>query len=184
VAELGEVLGDLAARLDARKIPYMVIGGLANAVWGVPRATVDIDITVVLDLGEIEALLAQLAPQYLARSSRPKELAEETHVLPLRHAGGTQVDLILAMLPFEHEAVSRAVAVEIGGTSVRFCTAEDLVLLKIVSERERDLADVEALLRRRRTEIDRSYLDPRIHELATLLMRPDLERRYLDLLKG
>jgi len=184
VAELGEVLGDLAARLDARKIPYMVIGGLANAVWGVPRATVDIDITVVLDLGKIEALLAELAPQYQARSSRPTELAKETHVLPLRHAGGTQVDLILAMLPFEEEAVGRAVIVGVGGVPVRFCTAEDLVLLKIVSERERDLADVEALLRRRRTEIDRSYLDPRVHELATLLMRPELERRYLDLLTG
>ena len=34
--------------LEGGGIPYMVIGGLANAVWGEPRATLDIDITVWL----------------------------------------------------------------------------------------------------------------------------------------
>jgi len=37
-----ETLVALARRLDEHQIPYMIIGGLANAVWGEPRATLDI----------------------------------------------------------------------------------------------------------------------------------------------
>ena len=38
-------LTDLARLLDRLEVPYMIIGGMANAVWGEPRATVDIDAT-------------------------------------------------------------------------------------------------------------------------------------------
>jgi len=40
-----------------------------------------------------------------------------------------------------------------------------------------------ALLGRRRKEIDWSYLGLRVHELGTLLARPDLERLYLDVVE-
>lgn len=181
--ELAHVLADLASRLEAREVPYMVIGGMANAVWGVPRATVDIDVTVILEPKGVPHLVKALAPSYRPRTSHPEKFAADTRVLPLRHVDDIEVDLVLAMLPFEEEAVRHAVAVDIAGTAVRFCTAEDLVLLKIVSQRDRDRKDVEALLRRRRGRIDRSYLDPRIHELATLLERPELERRYVEALE-
>ncbi len=36
-------LRDISALLNNQKIDYMVIGGLANAKWGNPRATLDID---------------------------------------------------------------------------------------------------------------------------------------------
>jgi len=39
-------LSDITALFDRHEISYMVIGGLANARWGRPRATLDIDITV------------------------------------------------------------------------------------------------------------------------------------------
>ena len=34
----------IVERLLAVQIPYTVIGGMANAVWGEPRATLNIDI--------------------------------------------------------------------------------------------------------------------------------------------
>ena len=39
--------------------------------------------------------------------------------------------------------------------------------------------DVAELLKRRRDTLDRDYLDPRVHELAVLLDRPDIDERYL-----
>jgi predicted nucleotidyltransferase len=162
----------------------MVIGGLANAVWGSPRSTVDIDVTIVLGTDRVEALLASLGPAYGSRTADPESFVTRTRVLPLRHSSGVQVDLIFALLPFEEEAVRRAVAVEIAGVPVRFCTPEDLVLHKVVSERDRDRQDVEAILRQRKATLDRRYLDPRIHELATLLERPDMEAWYLELVES
>jgi len=184
VADLETVLIDLAQRLDTAGVAYMVIGGLANAVWGSPRNTIDIDLTIVLDPGLANALLESLGPAYGSRTADPESFATRTRVLPLRHSSGVQIDLIFALLLFEEEAVRRAVAVEIAGVPVRFCTPEDLVLHKIVSERNRDRQDVEEILRRRRETLDRDYLDPRVHELATLLERPDMESWYLELMTG
>jgi hypothetical protein len=46
MTKLQAALLDLAAFLDERRLPYMVIGGFANLHWGVERFTRDIDITV------------------------------------------------------------------------------------------------------------------------------------------
>jgi hypothetical protein len=68
--------------------------------------------------------------------------------------------------------------VPVEGGSVRFCTAEDLVLMKIISSRERDLADARAIVLRRLDSLDLGYLEPRVAELAALLARDDIKRRW------
>jgi len=40
---------EVATALESLKIDYMVVGGIANAVWGEPRATIDVDVTVVVE---------------------------------------------------------------------------------------------------------------------------------------
>lgn len=184
MADLETVLADLARRLEEVGIPYMVVGGMANAVWGSPRSTVDLDVTVLLDPAAAPSVVQSLGAAYTSRVGDAEGFAVETRVLPLRHVGGVQIDVIFALLPFEEEAIRRSVSIDVQGTPVRFCTPEDLVLHKIVSERDRDRKDVEEILRRRMATLDRSYLDPRVHELATLLDRPGIERWYLKLLDG
>ncbi len=44
--KLEDALKDIQNFLKARGVPYMIIGGIGNLVWGEPRMTVDIDITV------------------------------------------------------------------------------------------------------------------------------------------
>ncbi len=65
-----------------------------------------------------------------------------------------------------------------GGVTIRFCTAEDLVLMKIISERPKDRDDVRQILSRQGDALDHAYLKPRVHELATLLERPEIEALY------
>ncbi len=178
LVDLQGVLADLAQRLGEGGTPYMVIGGMANAVWGHPRSTIDLDLTVLLDPSAAATLVESLGASYSCRVSNPEEFVAETRVLPLRHFGGVQIDLIFALLPFEEEAIARGVSIDVQGILVRFCTPEDLVLHKIVSTRERDRNDVREILRRRRDSLDRSYLDPRVHELAVLLERPEVEAEY------
>ncbi len=176
--DLEGVLADLAQRLGEGGTPYMVIGGMANAVWGYPRSTIDLDLTVLLDPSAALTLIESLGAPYSCRVSDPEGFVAETRVLPLRHSGGVQIDLIFALLPFEEEAIARAVSIDVQGIPVHFCTPEDLVLHKIVSTRERDRKDVLEILRRRRDSLDRSYLDPRVQELAVLLERPEMEAEY------
>lgn len=57
--DLLEELVTLIDALESRRIEYAVCGGLAMAIWGLPRATVDIDLLVEPgSLGAIEEVAA------------------------------------------------------------------------------------------------------------------------------
>ncbi len=65
------------------------------------------------------------------------------------------------------------------GIPIRFCTPEDLILHKIISERPKDLEDIRGVLAAQRGKLDLLYLEPRIRELADLLGRPAILEEYL-----
>lgn len=173
-----EALLSLARRFEQHQVAYMIIGGIANAVWGEPRATLDIDVTITADTLDAPRIAAQLESEFRVLVSDPAAFAEETRVLPLESRAGVRVDLIFGLLPFEREAVARARSVAVAGGQIRFCTPEDLILLKIISRREKDQADVQGVLRRRFTELDLDYLEPRIEELSELLSRPEIWQNW------
>ena len=52
--------------------------------------------------------------------------------------------------------------------------------MKIISERPRDVADAEALVRRCTRDLDRDYLEQRISELATALERSEIVARWRE----
>ena len=63
MTSLERALVRLALTLSANGIPYMIIGGMANVVWGQPRATLDIDATVWVadeEIGQTVSLLAKV----------------------------------------------------------------------------------------------------------------------------
>jgi hypothetical protein len=152
----------------------MIIGDVANAVWGEPCATLDIDVTVWVAKEDMSYIVSQLASLYEARVSDPAGFVEETHVLPLDSEDGVPIDVVFGTLPFEQQAIARSVEVPVAGTPVRFCTPEDLILHKIVSGRERDLQDVRGIVLRRLKVLDLAYLEPRIRELSDALEGPEL----------
>ena len=171
-------LSDLSSVLRHQNVPYMVIGGLANAIWGHPRATLDIDVTVWVIDDQIKKLLSILEEIYVFMVEKPIDFISKTRVLPIKNNENLRIDIIFGALPFEKDALDRAVEVEIGDTSIKFCTAEDLILLKIISERSKDLEDVRSLLRYQRDNLDYTYLEPRIMELSDLLDRPGISQKW------
>ncbi|MBN2346972.1 MAG: nucleotidyltransferase [Candidatus Aminicenantes bacterium] len=164
--------------LQRQKIPYMVIGGMANAVWGEPRATLDIDITIWIEDAKISKLTRSLAPVFKLLPENPSEFISKTRVLPIATQASTRIDLLLGMLPFEETAISRAIEINIQGIPVRFCTAEDLILHKIISDRDKDLHDAEKIVARQKNKLDMDYLEPRIEELAGVLEKPAILKQW------
>ena len=175
---LEEALAALHLAFEQVAIPYMVIGGLANAQWGVPRATLDVDVSVWVEeeglVSTVDGLCARFRP--LARD--PAALVRQARVLPV-DVGGVRADIIFALLPYEREAIRRAVPRPAGGCPVRFCTAEDLILHKVVSDRDKDRDDVRGIFAAQRGKLDTDYLEPRLRELAGLLGRPAIWEEYL-----
>ena len=179
IKPLEKALLEIAALLDENAIPYMVIGGMANAKWGRPRTTLDIDITAWIQEHEIKAVISIFEKKsYMFRVSNPLDFTKETRVLPLKTPGNQSIDMIFGAMPYERLAIERAVKVKIGEGFVNFCTAEDLILLKIISDRPQDLEDVKGILKFQKHELDYAYLDPRIMELATLLEKPEIMHNW------
>lgn len=171
-------LQDITAILDENHIEYMIIGGLANAKWGYPRSTLDIDITIWISDDKIKNFISLLANKYTLLVENPLEFISETRVLPINGPKNQRIDLIFGSLPFEKSAIDRAVKIQIGKTAVNFCTAEDLILSKIISDRPKDLEDARGILKFQKGTLDYDYLEPRITELANLLEKPDIKQQW------
>ncbi|MDE2993658.1 MAG: hypothetical protein OXU67_07220, partial [Chloroflexota bacterium] len=90
---LEAALAGVARLLDGLRVPYMVIGGFAVTVWGQPRYTADLDLTIhclVPERDLIEGLLDSLTPLV----ADPLQFVRERRVLPARTADGTAVDIV------------------------------------------------------------------------------------------
>lgn len=160
--------------LDERGIPYMLIGGIANLVWGQPRATLDVDASVLVDESKWPDLIKELSSVFRIVPKHPLAFLRKTHVLPLDTLDGVRIDLIWAQLPYEHKAIARATVEQVLGARVRVCQPEDLIILKIASERLKDREDVRAIIQQQAGRLDRRYLAQAVRQLAHALGQPEL----------
>jgi hypothetical protein len=153
------LLAKLARTLDQAEIPYMVIGGQAVLIHGEPRLTRDIDITLGVDSSHLKNVLAAISAVSLIPAVKDVELfVRKTNVLPITDTeSNIRVDLIFSFTPYESEAIRRAVSVVFDDAPVRFASAEDLIIHKLVAGRPRDLEDVTGILARK-PSLDEAYL--------------------------
>jgi Nucleotidyl transferase of unknown function (DUF2204) len=171
-ADVPAALADLAAAFAALGVRWYVFGAQAVIAAGVPRLTADIDVTVELPRGGPRALIAALARAGIAL--RPvgdvATFIAETRVIPAIHAASQlPIDVVLAGPGLEEDMLARALRRPVGGTDVPFVDTADLIALKILAGRDKDLEDVRALGRAglpgRSLEIARQ----RVAELGALI---------------
>ena len=170
-----EPLADLGRWLDATGIQAVIVGGVAASFLGRPRFTQDIDALAILSEQEWEvALAAAPAHGLVPRIERPLEFARRTRVLLLRHTQSSiDVDVILGGLPFEHSTVEQGRAHMVSGVSVRLPRVEDLLVMKAVAHRPRDIQDIEGLLDAH-PEADVDFVRERVREFAAATAMSDL----------
>ncbi|MBI3391756.1 MAG: hypothetical protein HY039_01065 [Nitrospirae bacterium] len=147
-----EILAKLGKSLRDHRVPYMIIGGQAVLIYGEPRLTRDIDVTLGLEPSrahEVLSLVRELSLRPLPEN--PSAFVQETMVLPtLDDITGIRVDFIFSFTPYEREAIGRGRIVKIGGQEVCFASPEDLVIHKVFAGRPRDLEDVRSILLKNR----------------------------------
>ncbi len=169
--DVSRALADLARAFDALGRRWYVFGAQAVAAAGVPRFTADIDVTVEATPRELNALLSALA----TRGFTPRDVGglrafvTATRVVPVAHRSGFPVDVVLAGPGLEEEMLARARTRRIGRLQIPFIDTADLVVLKVLAGRGKDLEDVRALLRVGPPELRASVARARLATLAAVL---------------
>lgn len=142
------LLVKLAKELNRNKIDYMVIGGQAVLIYGEPRMTRDIDITLGLsvdNLNEVLKIVEKLNLKPLVNDI--EKFVKDTYVLPLIDENSKiRVDFIFSWTMYERKAMKKVNEIKVGRTKVRFASLEDVIIQKIVSGRERDIEDIKSIL--------------------------------------
>ena len=178
MSTLTPLLGPLAALqslLDIYPDRSIIIGGIASSLLGQPRLTADLDALILLSNEEIPELFENAVKKGLeTRIAEAEEFAKRHRIVLLRHTKSeTNIDISLGLLPFEQEAISHSHTQEVGGIVINLPTPEDLIVMKSVAHRPKDLLDIQGIIQSHRN-LDRDYIQNWVQQFADLLERPEL----------
>lgn len=174
-----ELLADIAERLDAAGIPYMVVGSIAGSFHGEPRTTVDIDVVIDPTAEALQRFVASLPRSafYVDENAASEAFGRRTSFNVIDHGSGGKVDLLIRRdRPFSRTEFARRLNATVLGRDVPIATAEDTIIAKlewaVAGESERQLRDVARILAVSGDSLDRAYL-------AQWLTQLDLEAAFL-----
>ncbi len=153
---------NLFKALRTHDIDYLLIGGLAVNLHGVPRMTMDVDLMIALDADNITKLelcmkVLGLKPSVpvkladLADANKRETLFREKHLIALSLIGDKPeiptVDIVIHHPLDFKKAYLNKVERDVSGTSVMLASIEDMITLKKAAGRAQDLADIAHLER-------------------------------------
>jgi hypothetical protein len=154
--------------LEAAGVDFLVIGGVAVVVLAEPRTTADVDVVVYGGAEAVERVLrAARRARFEFDPTEELESLNTTGTVRVR-AGGFQLDVIAASLPFEDEALRRSQPIEIFGRTLPFPTAEDLLVFKLAAGRDKDMLDASGIARAHLETLDVPYVRHALAGLADL----------------
>jgi hypothetical protein len=136
--------GDVFERLEAERVRYVVVGGMAVALHGHARPTRDLDIVVGRAPAESRRATAALVSLgFVPALPLPLELLT---VQRFTDRARREVDAFARFrLPFE-ELWAASAHLDAAGRPARVCSLEHLIRMKRLDGRPHDVQDVAALL--------------------------------------
>jgi len=172
----------IARELSNAGLPYMIIGGQAVLLYGSPRLTRDIDLTLGVSIDEMKKVLETAA--HMDLDIIPKDIEafiKRTFVLPSRDkATGIRIDLIFSFTPYEKQAIARARPILFDETPVMFASMEDVIIHKIFAGRPRDLEDAVAILARNPV-VNGDYIRKWLKEFDRTMETTDFSGKFAEL---
>lgn len=143
-------LADVFERLD---VTYVVIGGVAVRAYAIPRPTYDVDFTLAAPRERLPEIFAAVEEkQFTVPDAYRTGWVDVVAELPLvkfrfyLKDRGVDADIFLAETPFQKEMLTRRQLVETPDGRLWLASPEDIIVLKLLAHRPRDLLDVGDIL--------------------------------------
>lgn len=175
-SDVGDALGDLARALNALGVGWYLFGAQAAILYGSTRVTEDIDVTVSLgDLSSPALVSALTSAGFTLRVADVGGFVVRTRVLPFVHQRTSMpVDLVLSGPGLEESFLARARTHRREGVDIPVASPEDLVVMKLLASRPRDVEDVRSVLKARGADLDVALIRETLRMLEQALDQSDL----------
>lgn len=170
------VLGLILEDFQRSNIRYGLIGGFALGVWGLPRATIDLDFLIHRDdLNKVNAIMKYHGYECVYKSENVSQ-----YISPLKIFG--EIDFLHAFRKISLGMLERAEERDIfeGKFKIRVLRPEDIIGLKLQSlvnnpaRIEREYLDIEALMDYYKKDLDWESIE----EYFSLF---ELKEKFLEL---
>ena len=135
----------MVAAFDDAGVAYALVGGLAVAVWGAPRATQDIDLLIRPE--SVDAAVAAVEPlgyRFRALPMTFRDGMSLQRVSKIDDGALLTLDLLLVNDNLEPVWDSRR-RFEVAGSPVWVVSREALIQMKVAAGRPQDALDIENL---------------------------------------
>ena len=174
------VARQLADALERAGMTYAVGGAIAYGYWGVPRATIDVDLTVFVEMEQLDGLFSLLESTGCIIQRQAAVASAEQRGQFSCTFEDIRVDVFLPAIPFYGQVRKRLVTVPLMGRPATVLSAEDLVVFKLLFFRGKDIEDVKRIIATQQSNFDDGYVrhwltdmlgddDERVGRLAELM---------------
>lgn len=181
------IILQVTGALEALGVPYFIGGSLASAIYGISRATLDVDVIADLHLDQVEPFAALLGNAFYLDDQSMREAIRQRSSFNLIHRETMfKVDVFIRKTrPYDQLQFNRRVIQTLATEperSVYMASPEDMILAKLEWYRlggevsERQWSDVQSVLKVQAERLDQDYL----RQWATQLDILDLLERALS----
>jgi len=147
MTDLVEEAAKLQSFVEENGWDFYFIGGIVVQIWGRPRLTTDLDITVFTNLTNEPSYIQAFIERYKAKFSGSEAFALTNRILPIETEEKIGIDVTLGGLADSNPQLARSTYQPFtDGISLKICSAEDLVVLKTAAWRPQDIFDIEGVL--------------------------------------
>jgi hypothetical protein len=151
--QLPDKLVELHRGLARRRLPYAFGGAIALAYWTLdPRGTSDIDVNVFVPAADAGRALSALPDAVEQPPGTEAAIARDGQVRLWWDE--TPIDLFFDYDPVHQDAARHRREVQFAGTRIPVLGPTELAVFKVMFDRTRDWADVEAMLAAGTLDVD------------------------------